>query len=139
MAVVRGVDILIYVDTGTEGAPTWTLVGGQRNATLHEETESIDVTAKDTAGGAKDFEYGDYTWTISCDGVYIKDDTGYQALRNAIRQKKKVKVRVKTGDTYTEEGLALVMSNDLEAPYDDAATYSMELQGCGLLIENSTP
>lgn len=137
MAKTRGVDILIFVNTGTETTPIWTVVGGQRNATLHEENEMIDVTAKDSQ--AQEFEYGAYTWTISCDGVYIKDDAAYVALRNAMRDKQKIKVRVKEGDTYTAEGLALVSSSDLEAPYDDAATYSMELQGTGVLIENPTP
>lgn len=131
---VRGVDVLIYVNTGTDTAPVWTVVGGQRNATLSEEAETIDVTTKNSA--AQEFEYGQYNWKISCDGVYIKDDAAYVALRNAIRQKQKVKVRIKEGDTYTAEGLALVTSNELEAPYDDAATYSVELQGTGLLTEN---
>jgi len=137
MAKTRGVDILIFVNTGTDQSPIWTVVGGQRNATLHEEAETIDVTAKDSQ--AQEFEYGPYTWTISCDGIYIKDDEAYIALRNALRQRQKVKVRVKEGETYTAEGLALVTSNDLEAPYNDAATYSLELQGTGPLTENPTP
>lgn len=133
---VKGVDVLIYVNTGTDTMPVWTVVGGQRSATLSEEAETIDVTTKGSI--AQEFEYGLYNWTISCDGIYIKDDTAYAALRSAIRQQKKVKVRIKEGDVYTAEGLAIVTSSELEAPYDDAATYSVELQGTGPLTENPT-
>lgn len=126
----KGVDILIMVDTGTEGSPQWTPVGGQRGATLSESVETIDVTHK-ASGGHKEYEYGDDEWTISCDGVYIKDDAAYVALVDAMRQKKKIKVRWQEAGTDTFEGTALVTSRDLEGPYDGEATYSMELQGTG--------
>lgn len=136
MAKMRGVDILLFVDTGA-GTPTWTVVGGQRNATLHEEVDTVEMSSKEST--AKEFEYGLGTWTISCDGVYIDSDTAYAELRDAVRNRQKVKVRIKEGATYTAEGDALVTSADLEAPYDGEATYSMELQGTGPLTPNPTP
>lgn len=126
----KGVDILILVDTGTDGTPQWTPVGGQRGATLSESRETIDVTHK-ASGGYKEYEYGDGEWSISCDGVLIPDDTAYKALVDAMRQEKKVKVRWQEEGTATFEGLALVTSRDLEGPYDGEANYSMELQGSG--------
>lgn len=131
MAKVKGVDILIYANTGTEAIPVWTVVGGQRGATLSEKAEPIDVTAKDS-GGYQEFEYGLASWTISADGVYVESEAGYAALVNAMRQKQKIKVRWNEGGTDTYEGLALVTSRDLEGPYDGEATYSLELQGSGV-------
>jgi len=130
----KGVDILILVDTGTEGTPQWTPVGGQRGATLSESRETIDVTHK-ASGGYKEYEYGIGEWTISCDGVYIPDDIAYKALQDALRQKKKIKVRWQEGGNDTFEGTALVISRDLEGPYDGESTYSMELQGTGAPTE----
>lgn len=136
MPAMKGIDILILANTGTDAAPVWTVVGGQRNATLHEENETIDTTAKDSASGVQTFEYGLSTWTISCDGVYVPNDNAYTTLQNAMRNKTKLKVRTKEGDAYTAEGQVLVTSRDLEGPYDGEATYSMELQGTGPLTPN---
>lgn len=135
---VKGVDILILVDTGTEGSPQWTPVGGQRNATLSENNDTIEVTHK-ASGGYKEYEYGLGDWTISADGVYISDEAGYMALVDAMRQKKKVKVRWEEAGQAVYEGLALVTSRDLEAPYDGEATYSLELQGTGAPVLVPTP
>lgn len=127
---MKGVDILIKVNTGTEAVPVWTNVGGQRGATLSESADTIETTHK-ASGGYKEYEYGYGDWTISCDGLYIENDAGYEALVTAMRTKAKVKARwvEANGDTY--EGTALVTSRDLEGPYDGEATYSIELQGSG--------
>lgn len=126
---VKGVDILILVeDPGMAG--TYITVGGQRGATLSETNDTIETTHKLT-NGAKTFEYSFYSYTISCDGVYILSDAAYTALVNAMRQKTKVKVRWSEEGTDIYEGTCLVVSRDLEGAYDAEATYSMELQGDG--------
>lgn len=130
---MKGVDILLYANTGTDAAPVWTVAGGQRGAKLSEKVDTIEVTSKASAGH-KEYEYGLGDWTISCDGVYVENDAGYQALVNALRNRTKLKVRWREGGTAgtdTYEGLVLVTSRDLEGPYDAEATYSMELQGTG--------
>ncbi|HYG59076.1 MAG TPA: phage major tail protein, TP901-1 family [Symbiobacteriaceae bacterium] len=127
---MKGVDILIKVNTGTAELPVYTDVGGQRGATLSESADTIEMTHK-ASGGYKEYDYGDGDWTISCDGVYIPDDTAYGALVTAMRTKAKVLVRwvEANGDIY--QGTALVTSRELEGPYDGEATYSIELQGSG--------
>ena len=128
---VKGVDILILVeDPATSG--TFITVGGQRGATLSESVDTIETTHKLT-GGFKEFEYGFGEWSVSADGVYIKDDVGYQALVNAMRNKEKVKLRIKEEGQDVQEGLALVTSRDLEGAYDGEATYSVEFQGTGAI------
>lgn len=135
---VKGVDIVILVDTGTQGSPVWTAVGGQRGATLSESVETIDLTHKGS-NGYKEYDYGFADWTISCDGVYISDNAGYTALVDAMRNKTPVKVRWQEESTDAYEGSALVISRDLEGPYEGEATYSVELQGTGAPVLTPAP
>lgn len=131
--MVKGVDILVMVDTGTTEAPAWTAVAKQRGASLKEKSDTIDVTSKDSNGN-KEFEYGLYSWNVSCDGLFVVDDTAYEKLKTAMRDKVKVKLRIKEG-TITEEGTALVTSRELEGPYEKDATYQVEFQGTGALTK----
>lgn len=135
---MRGVDILILVESATPG--TFVAVGGQRNATFSEEMETIDITSKDGAGYTES-DYGLGSWNISCDGVYILGDEQYKALKNAMRNKTKVKVKwSETGsDGEVEEGFALVTSRELEAPFDGEVTYSVELTGTGKPVTTVNP
>lgn len=133
MAKLRGVDLVIMVNTGDETTPVWSVVGGQRSATISETVETLDATTKDSDPGTYDYEYGLYTWTISCEGIYIPDDASYQLLKTAMRGRQKVKVRIQEAGTATEEGYAILTSRELEAPYEDMATYSVEMQGTGQL------
>ena len=138
MPKISGVDILVLVDTSTTEVQSWTAVGGQRGATLSESVETIDQTSK-ASGGYKEYEYGLADWTISADGLYVSDDAGYKALVDAMRQKKKLKVRWQEAGTDTYEGDCLVTSRDLEGPYDGEATYSVELQGTGAPVLTPAP
>lgn len=131
---VRGVDILIMVDIDETGTtPEWIPAGGQRGATLSETSEALDATTKDSEPGAYEYEYGLYGWNISCEGLYVPDNLAYAYLGKAMRERRKVKVRVQEEGLPTQEGLALVSSRELDAPYEDMTTYSMEFQGTGFL------
>ncbi|PGR08517.1 hypothetical protein COA23_09045 [Priestia megaterium] len=121
---VRGADILILVNN--------VVVGGQQSATISESVETVETTNKLT-NGFKEFEYGFGEWKISADGIYVTGDAGFTALKNAMRSKTKVTVRIREEGVDVEEGTALVTSRDLEGKYDDSATYSVELQGTGAL------
>lgn len=135
---MKGVDVLVLVDVGTAGSPEWEAGASQRGATLSESVDTVETTTKGS-GGYKTYEYGIGDWTISMDGAYIKDDACYTALVNAMRQKKKVKVRWQEESQAVYEGEALVTSRDLEGPYDGEATYSIELQGSGAPVLQPTP
>lgn len=135
---MKGVDILIMVNTGTDVAPTWTAAGGQRGATLSETNDTVEMTHK-ASGGYKEYDYGYGDWTISCDGVYISDDAVHKKLVDAMRQRQKIKVRWSEAGTAVYEGDCLVTSRDLEGPYDGEATYSMELQGSGAPVLTPAP
>lgn len=134
---MRGVDILLLVEetpaTETEDA-IYTAVGGQRNASFSETAETLDETSKDS-NGFYEYDYGLGGWSISFDGVFIPNETGFNLLKTAMREKKKIKVRMQEPNGILEEGETLVISRDLEAPYDSEATYSGELQGTGKPVE----
>lgn len=131
---VRGVDIVVMVDIDETGTtPEWIPAGGQRSATLSETSEALDATTKDSEPGSYEYEYGLYGWTISCEGLYVPDNQAYAYLGKAMRERKKVKVQIHEEGLPTQEGLALVSSRELEAPYEDMTTYSMEFQGTGFL------
>jgi TP901-1 family phage major tail protein len=129
---MRGVDILLMIEGQTAG--TFIAVGGQRGATFTEEVETIDITSKDSQG-TQEFDYGLDSWKVKCDGVYVANEAAYTALKDKMRAKQPIKVRISEKGTPTEEGTALITSRELEAPYDGEVTYSMELQGTGKLTE----
>lgn len=129
---MRGVDILILIDTSATETPSYTVVGGQRNATFSETSETIDTTSKDSNGNYE-YDYGLYGWSISCDGLYVTDEAAWTKLKTAMRNKQTVTVRITESGTATEQGEALVTSRDVEAPYNAEATYTIELTGTGAL------
>lgn len=132
--MARGVDFLIYVNTGTEGSPVWTLVAGQRGGTLNREAETLDMTSKDNFGWT-DADYGNLSWSIEGDGLLVENDAGYLHLENAFMNKSVVMVRFETAAGNKYEGDAIITSFPIEAPYDDNATYSITLTGKGALTK----
>lgn len=133
--IVKSVDVLVCVNTGTDVTPEWTPVGGQKDAKLHEERDTIETTHKLTGGG-KTYEYGEYGWTVDCGGLYCPSDAAFGLLRTAIRNKQTVLVRIKEEEAYVLEGKALVTSQDVDAPHGKEATFACKLLGTGVLTEN---
>ena len=129
MAVTRGLDILIYV--GAEGQKK--AIGGQKGCTLTMEADTIDVSNKNdygwtsTIGGAK-------SWSVSCDGQFLTDDAGQQALMDAFvaGTNLNVELKNKTESVYFA-GTAQITSIEVDAQFDDVCALSIELQGVGPL------
>ena len=133
---VRGADILLYANTGTESVPVWTSIGGQQGATITEERDVVEKSNKNSVNQVREFEYGFYQWSISCEGIYVPNDGAWIALVNCIRNAQPILVRIKEQSVYTLQGMALATSQEIDAPYDDNTTYSLELQGTGPLTPN---
>ena len=130
MAVTRGLDILIYA--GTSGGSKQA-IGGQKGCTLTMEADTIDVSNKNdfgwasTIGGAK-------SWSVACDGQFIADDEGQQALFDALVAGTHVQVEMKNAaEGIYFAGKAAITSLEVDAQFDDVCTLSMELQGIGAL------
>lgn len=137
--MAKGVDFVIKVQTGvdeTTGDPIFTIVGGQRGATLNRSAETIDITTKSSSGWREN-EASIREWSIETDGLLIEDDTAYTELENCYMNGTKVLVELVTAAGNTYEGEALITDFPIEAPYDDAATYSVTLQGTGPLTKTT--
>lgn len=80
---MNGTDILVLVNTGTPGVPTYTLMGSQRDVTFEETNDEIDVSSKDQR--EKRVLAGRYSSSISLDALYVPSDAAYQALKSAMR------------------------------------------------------
>ena len=129
MAVTRGLDILIYVGADAQKKA----IGGQKGCTLTMEADTIDVSNKNdfgwasTIGGAK-------SWSVSCEGQFIADDQGQQALFDAFVAGTEVQIEMKNAtDSVYFAGKAAITSLEVDAQFDDVCTLSMELQGIGAL------
>ena len=130
MAVTRGLDLLVYA--GTSGGSKQA-IGGQKGCTLTMEADTIDISNKNdfgwasTIGGAK-------SWSVSCDGQFVADDTGQQALFDAFVAGTEVDIEMKnTAESVYFAGKAAITSLEVDAQFDDVCTLSMELQGIGAL------
>ena len=126
---MNGTSILLLVNIGTPGSPSYMAVGSQRDATFGEKTNAIDVSSKDSR--ATRVLPGRYSADISMDALYVPSDAAYQALRDAMRNGTMIKVvREELGVAF-EEAEAVVTDLSQAAPDQDGATVSV-----GLSIDN---
>ena len=127
--VTKGLDILVYVGADAQKKA----IGGQKGCTLTMEADTIDVSNKNdfgwasTIGGAK-------SWSVSCDGQFIADDQGQQALFDAFVAGTDVQVEMKNAaESVYFAGTAQITSIEVDAQFDDVCALSIELQGIGAL------
>jgi len=132
---MKGLDVLIKVNVGTEETPEYVAVGAQRGASLSRSAETLDKTSKDSDGWQESLA-GLKSWTISTDGLLILDDEGYEALENAYMMSENVLIQFSTKSGAMFEGDAIITAIDLDAPYDDLISYTAEFQGSGALKKN---
>lgn len=132
---VKGIDIVVQVNTGTDSSPSWTTIGGQQGGSLNLETDDIDVTDKDGSGWTERLA-GIRDWSIDFDGLHSDTDSGLQELFDEYMNHNQVNVRFQmaNGDVY--EGDANISDLTVDAPHDDAATASGTLNAAGKLQKN---
>jgi|SRR5699024_349705 len=126
----RNVDVAIVTETENGD---FEVLGGQRSAELEETRDTIEMTDMHSEGGYQEYDYGLGEWVISCDGVYIKDNKSFDKMKQAIREKEFLTVRITEDGKEIEEGQVVVTSRAIEGAYDSESTYSCELQGTGML------
>lgn len=130
----RGIDFLIYINTGTDAAPAWTRVAGQRGGSFNLSADELDLTSKDNFG-FMDRDYGSQDWSIEGDGVFIEGDTSHEALIDAFLSRQPILARWTFPSGKAYEGLTILTDFPIEAPFDDVATYSITLLGKGAFVE----
>lgn len=132
---LAGKDILLAVFNTT--GDTLLAISGQQGLTINRSADSIEITSKDTEGGWKSKIAGMKEWSIDNDGLYVPNDESHRILSQAFENSDPVCLKVVNGKTKQGMfgGLAVITDYPLEAPYDDAVTYSLTLEGMGKLVD----
>ena len=132
---MAGKDILlaVYNIDGSE----LLAISGQQGLTINRSADSIEITSKDTEGGWKAKIAGMKEWSIDNDGLYVPGDESHAVLSEAFENGDPVCIKVINGKTKKGMfgGLAAVTDYPIEAPHDDAVTYSITLDGMGPLVD----
>ena len=112
-------------------------ISGQQGLTINRSADSIEITSKDTAGGWKSKIAGMKEWSIDNDGLYVPGDESHDLLSQAFENRDPICLKIINGKTKKGMfgGLAVITDYPLEAPYDDAMTYSLSLEGMGGLYD----
>lgn len=132
---VAGKDMLLAIFNET--GETLLAVAGQKGLTINRSADAIEVTSKDAKGGWKSKIAGMKEWSIDNDGLYVPSDDTHKQLAKAYEQGSYVCIKIVDGTAKKAlfGGLAIVTDYSLEAPYDDAMTYSISLEGSGPLTD----
>jgi TP901-1 family phage major tail protein len=132
---IAGKDILLSI-WDTTGS-TLLAVAGQQGLTINRDKDTIEVTSKDSEGGWKQYLVGNKEWSIDNDGVYVRDHDSHKLLKALFEGDEPVLLKVTNQKAKTEMfgGMALLTSYPIEAPYDDAVTYSAAFTGTGALVD----
>ena len=134
---VAGKDILLCV-YNADGSKLLA-VSGQQSLTINRSADEIEVNSKDTQGGWKSKISGMKEWSIDNEGLYVTSEESHQVLGAAFENSDPVCLKIV--NTKSQEnllgGVAYVTEYTLEAPYDDAMTYSATFSGNGALVDLS--
>ena len=133
MGAKRGLNVIISVKEGS----AFKALAGQRGANLNRSTETLDVSNKVTEGW-KEYITGSKEWSIECDGILMADDTAFAKLEQFFLEGSEVDVKIGDNTGWGYEGKAIITDFPIEAPYDDALSYTLTLQGTGALNKIST-
>lgn len=113
-------------------------IKGQKSLKLNRKADSIDITTKDDDDW-KSKMAGMKEWGLDTDGIYVTSDESHRELSNAFENSSPVLIKITNKKTISDMfgGLASITDYSFEAPYDDAMTYSLSLEGMGPLVDLS--
>lgn len=134
---VAGKDILLAVFSSN--GEKLLAVSGQQTLTINRSADEIEVDSKDTEGGWKSKISGMKEWSIDNEGLYVTSAESHQTLATAFDNSDPVCLKIVNIKTKTAlfGGIAYITEYTLEAPYDDAMTYSATFSGNGALVDLS--
>jgi TP901-1 family phage major tail protein len=132
----NGTDFLLLVNTGTEEIPVYEAVGSQRDATVEETTDTIDISSKDSR--AMRVLPGRYASSISLGALYVPDNDAYLALKSANRNGDLILVARQNQGVVTEIVSAKIDSISQAFPDQQEATIAVTLTVDGFWTEVSS-
>ncbi|AUS10127.1 hypothetical protein C1X05_15690 [Laceyella sacchari] len=118
----NGSTVLLMVKEGTN----WIAVGEQTGLSIEELVNLIEAGHKGLT--TQQYVYGKKEGSISLEGLYVKDDAGYLALKNAFKNRTAIMVRRQENGVNVEDVECLIESMSTEFPDDDVSTISVELK-----------
>lgn len=131
---VSGKDLIaaIFDETGTN----LIAISGQQTLVINREAEAVEINTKDS-GGWKDAVQGLKFWNTEIDGAYAQNAESRKLLDDAFNTGKPLCIKIinQALKKAILGGMAIVVKNTLEAPYDDGAIYSIDLKGKGKLVD----
>jgi TP901-1 family phage major tail protein len=130
---IAGVDVLVKVDV----AGVKTVVGGQSGATLNRSMNVIETTDKTSNGWVTKIG-GTKEWSIELEAFMVTGDAAFGAINTAFADRAEVSVEMEIGGIIFA-GYGIISDFPLEAPQDDAVTFSITIEGSGELTETTTP
>ena len=133
MAKIKGLNIYLKVNTGTEGSPSWSKIGGQKSATFDRGQATIDTTDKDSAGNEEHLA-STRNWGFSFDAFLIEDNAAFLEVEAAYDAGTLKQFQFITpGHIYM--GKASIESLSIAADLGDAGIASFTLKGTGALAK----
>lgn len=152
MAVIKGSDLMLFKKTGLgKAASDWAPIGAATSHSLNASREVLETANKDT-GIFGDSEAGKVSWSIEAEAMMVISD--YDELMEAFLSGKKLRaafalaenadsIQGKPADGWKisdqgYEGDVLITALNATAPYNDKATYTATLTGCGVLSKLPT-
>ena len=127
--VIIGTSVLLLANTGSAATPNFVVVAHQRGMDMNSTRETIDASSKDQPDQV--VAPGRLSGDVTVDGLYVPNDTAYQALRDAHEAGAYIKVREQEAGVATREADALVTSLGASHPDQGASTISIGLQISG--------
>lgn len=133
--IFNGTSLVLSIDVTGGGGPT--LLGASTSCSVNFTLDTFETTNKDS-GHKKAYLPAATGFTMDCEAFYTTDEANApDNIMAAINSRTKVNVEFNeasdtTGD-YKYTGEAYITSCSLNAPNEDAATYSISLQGTGAL------
>lgn len=138
-AAKAGKKFLMYVAYDSK----WNLVGGLRDTGVDETFDTIDATSKDDDGYSSSIP-GLASWTANASLVVKSGNEGDNIIKSWVRNKE---IRdavpalkfayVDTTDNSYQEGFGVVGTYGTEAAHDDLITRSIDITGCGPLVDKT--
>lgn len=114
-------------------------LGASRGLSLDISADTIDTTTRSSNGWTEHMP-SVKSWTASTDGLYVRNEQALSAIKTAFLNDEIVPISMEFPDGATIDGEAIITSFPIEAPYDDAVTFSAEFQGTGRLnFADGTP
>ena len=133
MAKIKGLNIYLKINTGTVGSPSWSKIGGQKDATFDRGAATIDTTDKDS-GGDEEHLASTRNWSISFDAFLIEDNAAFLEVEASYDAGTLKQYQIIT-PAHTYMGLASVEGLSITAALGDAGIASFTLKGSAALAK----